>query len=186
MAVGNEATVGSKVDSEKFRLGVSSCLLGHSVRYDGGHKLDRVVTDELGALFDWVPICPEVEAGLGIPRPPMHLKSIAGTLRMVEIDSGRDHTDAFGHWAERRIRELGNLDLCGFVLKQGSPSCGWTGVRVEPDAGAARRESRGLFAEALAQSFPQLPIEDEGRLADSRLRKHFIERVFAYGRNCGS
>jgi uncharacterized protein YbbK (DUF523 family) len=163
---------------------VSSCLLGNEVRYDGGHKLDRVIIDELGALFEWVPVCPEVEAGLGTPRAPMRLRCSGGAVRMVETMSGRDRTDAVRRCAERRIWELGKLDLRGFVLKKDSPSCGRTGVRVDADEGASRRDARGLFAEALAQAFPRLPVEDEGRLDDARLRENFIERVFAYRRLC--
>ena len=176
----NESTAGSRFGPGKLRLGVSSCLLGNEVRYDGGHKFDRVIVDELGALFEWLPVCPEVEAGLGTPRAPMRLKRSDGAVRMVEIASGCDRTDAVGCWAERRISELGKLDLRGFVLKKGSPSCSWTGVRVDADEGAPRCDARGLFAEALARAFPRLPVEDEDRLDDARLREDFIERVFAY------
>jgi uncharacterized protein YbbK (DUF523 family) len=182
----SESTPGRRVESNKLRLGVSSCLLGNEVRYDGGHKLDCIVTDELGALFEWVPVCPEVEAGLGAPRAPMHLTVSNGAIRMVEIVSGRDRTDVVSRWADRRIAELAMLDLSGFVLKKDSPSCGWIGVRVDGNEWAPKREARGLFAEALARAFPQLPIEDEGRLGDPRLRKDFIERVLAYRRLCDS
>jgi len=182
--VGSESSAGSRLEPNKLRLGVSSCLLGHEVRYDGGHKLNHVVTDELGALFEWLPVCPEVEAGLGTPREPMRLAYSGGAVRMVEIMSGRDHSDAVRGWADRRIWELGRLDLCGFVLKKDSPSCGWTGVRVAADEGAPKQEARGLFAEALARAFPRMPVEDEGRLEDPRLREDFIERVYAYRRLC--
>ena len=182
----SESTPERRVEKNKLRLGVSSCLLGNEVRYDGGHKLDRIVTDELGALFEWVPVCPEVEAGLGTPRPPMHLTLSDGAVRMVEIVSGRDRTEAVSRWADRRISELAMLDLSGFVLKKDSPSCGWIGVRVDGDEWLPKREARGLFAEMLARAFPQLPVEDEGRLEDPRLRKNFIERGFAYRRLCDS
>lgn len=153
------------------RLGVSSCLLGNAVRYDGGHKRNHFVADELARCVEWVVVCPEAEAGLGVPRPAMRLSRVAGKLQLVEIESGRDHTRALERFSASRVRELRALDLCGFVLKQGSPSCG-----------VAERPGRGLFAAALMAALPDLPIEDEARLDHPGLREDFIERVFAYRR----
>jgi len=179
-----------------IRLGVSSCLLGNEVRYDGGHKRDRFVTDVLGGFVEWVPVCPEVEAGMGTPRPPVQLvrDGDASGVRIVEVESGRDHTRAMQRYAARRVRELRGLDLCGYILKKDSPSCGMTRVKVYEEKGGParqgtprkqgmpRKQGRGLYASALIDAYPNLPCEDEGRLDDSKLRENFIERVFAYRR----
>ena len=172
----------SDAPSPPLRLGVSSCLLGETVRFDGGHKRDRFVTDLLGEFVEWVAVCPEVEVGMGTPRPALRLRGEAGRPRLVEIKSGRDHTSAMERYAARRTRELRALDLCGYVLKKNSPSCGFARVKVYGEKGMPTRSSQGLFARALVEAFPHLPVEDEGRLNDSRLRENFIERVFAYQR----
>jgi uncharacterized protein YbgA (DUF1722 family)/uncharacterized protein YbbK (DUF523 family) len=165
-----------------IRLGISSCLLGEAVRFDGGHKRDRFVTDLLGAFVAWVPVCPEVEVGMGIPRPALRLVRRGDAVHMLEIKSGRDHTRSMRRFAARRVRELRCLELCGYVLKKDSPSCGMTRVKVYAEQGAAKRDGTGLYASALMQAFPNLPVEDEGRLNDPGLRENFIERVFAYRR----
>jgi uncharacterized protein YbgA (DUF1722 family)/uncharacterized protein YbbK (DUF523 family) len=165
-----------------LRLGVSSCLLGNAVRYDGGHKRDRFLSDLLGGFVEWVPVCPEVEVGMGVPRPAVHLVRTGADVRMREVASGSDHTRRMRDYAVRRVRELASLELCGYVLKKDSPSCGMTRVRVHGDDGRVRREGIGLYASALLEAFPNLPIEDEGRLQDPRRRENFIERVFAYRR----
>jgi uncharacterized protein YbgA (DUF1722 family)/uncharacterized protein YbbK (DUF523 family) len=163
-------------------LGVSSCLLGEAVRFDGGHKRDRFVADLLGEFVEWVPVCPELEAGMGVPRPPLRLVRADEGLRMVEIRSGRDHTRRMERYGVRRVRALRDLDLCGYVLKKDSPSCGMTRVKVYGGKGMPKRDGRGLYASALIEAFPNLPIEDEGRLNDPGLRENFVERVFAYRR----
>lgn len=168
--------------SEAIRLGVSACLLGQAVRYDGSHKRDRFLTEVLGAFVEWVPVCPEVEAGLGLPRPPMRLVRDGGEVHLVEIRSGRDHTRALRRQAARRVRALRELELCGYVLKQGSPSCGARQVPLQGGGGRASRRGTGLFAEALMRALPCLPVEEEGRLEDPARRENFIERVFAYRR----
>jgi uncharacterized protein YbgA (DUF1722 family)/uncharacterized protein YbbK (DUF523 family) len=169
-------------DEAPIRIGVSSCLLGKEVRFDGGHKHDRFVTGQLGAFFDWVPVCPEVESGMGTPRPAMRLVRSGQQVRMVEIKSGRDHTQSMTTYSARRVRELRKLDLGGYILKKDSPSCGMTRVKIYAADAMPKREGRGLFAEALIEAFPYLPVEDEGRLNDAKLRENFIERVFAYRR----
>lgn len=165
-----------------LRLGVSSCLLGQPVRYDGGHKRDHFLNDQLGPYVEWVPVCPEVEAGLGLPRPSMRLVRHGDSLRLQERDSGTDHSTTLTNFSTRRVRELRKLELSGYVLKKDSPSCGMTRVKVFSDKGMPRREGRGLFASALCEAFTELPIEEEGRLYDPHLRENFIERIFVFAR----
>jgi uncharacterized protein YbgA (DUF1722 family)/uncharacterized protein YbbK (DUF523 family) len=169
-------------EDRPIRLGVSSCLLGEAVRFDGGHKRDRFVTDLLGPLVEWVPVCPEVEVGMDTPRPALRLVEDRDGVRMVEIKSGRDHTKAMQRCSARRVRALRNLDLCGYILKKDSPSCGMTRVKVYREKGMATRRGRGLYASVLMEAYPNLPFEDEGRLNDPVLRENFIERVFTYRR----
>jgi uncharacterized protein YbbK (DUF523 family)/uncharacterized protein YbgA (DUF1722 family) len=169
-------------EDRPIRLGVSSCLLGEAVRFDGGHKRDRFVTDLLGPLVEWVPVCPEVEVGMDTPRPALRLVEDRDGVRLVEIKSGRDHTKAMQRYSARRVRALRNLDLCGYILKKDSPSCGMTRVKVYREKGMATRRGRGLYASVLMEAYPNLPFEDEGRLNDPVLRENFIERVFTYRR----
>ena len=165
-----------------IRLGVSSCLLGNEVRFDGGHKRDRFVTDLLGRFVEWVPVCPEVEVGMGTPRPALRLVGEGDSVRMVEIKSGRDHTRAMERYSARRVRALRALELCGYILKKDSPSCGMTRVKVYGEKGMPKRDGKGLYASTLMEAYPNFPVEDEGRLNDPKLRENFIERVFAYQR----
>jgi uncharacterized protein YbgA (DUF1722 family)/uncharacterized protein YbbK (DUF523 family) len=164
------------------RVGISSCLLGEAVRFDGGHKHDRFLTDQLGPFVEWVPVCPELELGMGVPREAVNLRRDGDRLRMVGTQSGRDWTEAMEAFAARRVRALAKLELCGYVLKKDSPSCGMERVRVREPSGLARRDGRGLFAAALLAAEPALPVEEEGRLNDAVLRENWIERVFAYRR----
>lgn len=167
----------------KLRLGVSACLLGHEVRYDGQHKRCGFVVDVLGPFVEWVPVCPELEVGMGVPREPVRLVGPSGDPRMIAERSGRDHTEAMQRFAEARVRELERLDLCGWVTKKDSPSCGMERVRVHPaKGGAPRRDGIGLFARVLMERMPLLPVEEEGRLEDPALRESFLERVFALAR----
>ncbi len=165
-----------------LRVGVSSCLLGQKVRYDRGHKRDRFLSDELGPFVDWVPVCPEVESGLGLPRPTMHLAKNGDSVVLIETKSGLDHTRTMKAFARRRVRELRELNLSGYVLKKDSPSCGMTRVKVRNEKGMPDRNGVGVFAAILLQALPNLPIEEEGRLHDARLRENFIERIFAFQR----
>jgi uncharacterized protein YbgA (DUF1722 family)/uncharacterized protein YbbK (DUF523 family) len=169
-------------DDAPIRVGVSTCLLGESVRWDGGHKRDRFLTDVLAPYFEWVPVCPEVEVGMGTPRPPVRLVADAQRPRMVDPSSGRNWTAAMEKWARRRLHGLEALELCGYVLKSGSPSCGMERVKVYGEKGMPAKSGRGVFAAALLERFPALPVEEEGRLHDPRLRESWIERVFAYRR----
>ena len=172
----------------KIRIGISACLLGEEVRYNGGHKRDAFLIDAFGRHVEWVPVCPEVELGMGTPRPPIRLERIGGALqspRLIMPSTGGDYTDAMRDYAERRVAELARLDLDGFVLKKDSPSCGMERVKVYPPAdaaGAPSRDGRGIFAEILMARLPDLPVEEEGRLSDPALRESFISRVFAHHR----
>jgi len=165
-----------------LRVGVSSCLLGESVRFDGGHKRSRFATDQLGPFVEWVPVCPELESGMGVPRPAMRLVRDGERVRMVEIKSRLDHTRRMERFAAKRVRALRALDLDGYLLKKDSPSCGMTRVKIYGAHGMATRDGQGLFARELMDSCPHLPVEDEGRLNDPRLRENWIERLFAYRR----
>jgi uncharacterized protein YbgA (DUF1722 family)/uncharacterized protein YbbK (DUF523 family) len=167
---------------DTLRIGVSSCLLGEQVRFDGGHKRDSFLVDTFGPFVEWVSVCPEVELGLGTPRESLRLVRRDDTVRMVNSKSGRDITDDMGAWARTRVDALAGERLAGYVLKKDSPSCGMERVRIYNESGMAEKGGRGLFAEALIARFPQLPVEEEGRLSDPRLRENFVERVFAYAR----
>ena len=166
-----------------FRLGVSRCLLGENVRYDGGHKLDRFVRDELGRFFTLVPVCPEVECGLPVPREAMRLVGAPELPRLVTRTTGLDHTRRMTEWAQGALDRLEAEGLCGFVFKYGSPSSGPSQVKVYPEGGGVpSRRGVGLFARLFRERFPLLPVEDEGRLHDPELRENFIGRVFVMAR----
>jgi len=165
-----------------IRLGISRCLLGDEVRFDGGHKRDHFLTDVLGCYVEWVPVCPEVEAGLGIPREAMRLVGNPHRPRLMTITSKHDQTQAMESMLDERLDSLRTLDLSGFVFKRGSPSCGVERVRVYTAQGMPSHSGVGIFAKAFRDEFPLVPIEEEGRLCDPALRENFIERVFCYRR----
>jgi uncharacterized protein YbgA (DUF1722 family)/uncharacterized protein YbbK (DUF523 family) len=167
-----------------IRIGISACLLGDEVRYDGGHKRDTFLATVMGPLVEWVKVCPEVETGMGTPREAMRLVDAGGRIRMLTVKTGVDHTDTMTAYARRRVDALAAENLSGYVLKKDSPSCGMTRVKLFRGAGAPARTGVGLFARALLDRYPHLPVEEEGRLSDSRLRENFVERVFAYRRLC--
>jgi uncharacterized protein YbgA (DUF1722 family)/uncharacterized protein YbbK (DUF523 family) len=167
---------------EPIRIGISSCLLGQKVRFDGGHKRDAFLVDTFGTFVEWVPVCPEVELGLGTPREALRLVRKGDEIRMVNTRSGRDISTEMRQWAQARVDALAGEQLCGYVLKKDSPSCGMERVKIYAEAGMAEKNGRGFFAEALMARFPRLPVEEEGRLSDPRLRDNFVERVFAYVR----
>jgi uncharacterized protein YbgA (DUF1722 family)/uncharacterized protein YbbK (DUF523 family) len=169
-------------DEQPIRIGISSCLLGNAVRWNGGHKRDPFLVDQLARFVEWVPVCPEVEVGMGVPRETVQLVVRDGAVHMVAGRSGEDWTARMRAFAGRRVGVLEGLDLCGFVLKKASPSCGLERVPVRDERGTRRKSGRGLFAEALVGAQELLPVEEEGRLHDPRLRENWIERVFAYRR----
>jgi uncharacterized protein YbgA (DUF1722 family)/uncharacterized protein YbbK (DUF523 family) len=165
-----------------IRIGISACLLGQEVRFDGGHKRDAFLTETFGRFVEWVPVCPEVECGFGTPREAMRLVRIEKGARLLTVKSGIDLTERMSRFSRSRVSELAVEDLSGYVLKKDSPSCGLERVKVYGPGGTPTRTGRGLFAAALVEAFPHLPVEEEGRLADPRLRDNFVERVFAYWR----
>ena len=172
----------STTEQTHIRVGISTCLLGERVRFDAGHKKDIFITELLGKYFEFVAVCPEVDVGMGVPREAVRLVGTSEAPRMVGTRSGQDWTDRMNRYAGRRTRELGTPALCGYILKKDSPSCGMERVRIYSDSGMPERTGVGLFARAVLARFPLLPIEEEGRLHDARLRENFIERVFAFHR----
>jgi uncharacterized protein YbgA (DUF1722 family)/uncharacterized protein YbbK (DUF523 family) len=167
---------------EKIKIGISSCLLGEKVRYDGGHKWDRYITDTLGEYFDWLPVCPEVEYGLTIPREPMHLVGDPDNPRLISTLTGVDHTEGMLQWVKNKLKILERVDLYGFIFKSRSPSSGIGGVPVYSPSGIPGRKGAGLFGGAFLQRFPFVPAIDDDRLHDPKLRENFLERVFVYKR----
>ena len=170
------------MSSRPIRLGISSCLLGEKVRFDGGHKRDPFLMHVLGQFMQWVRVCPEVELGLGIPRESLRLVGTPEDPRLIAPRSQSDYTDAMQRFAAGCVERLASMDLHGYILKKDSPSCGMERVRVYDEDNTPQRHGRGLFAAALMQRLPLLPVEEEGRLQDMRLRENFVERVFAYYR----
>jgi uncharacterized protein YbgA (DUF1722 family)/uncharacterized protein YbbK (DUF523 family) len=167
----------------KIKLGISACLLGEKVRYDGGHKLDRFITETLGKFVEFVPVCPEVECGLGIPREAMHLVAAPDGPRLVTVRNRVDHTERMLAWARERVVELEQEDLCGFIFKSDSPSSGMERVKIySGKGGGAAKTGVGLFAREFMRHFPLVPVEEEGRLHDPGLRENFLERLFTMQR----
>jgi uncharacterized protein YbgA (DUF1722 family)/uncharacterized protein YbbK (DUF523 family) len=167
---------------ERIRLGVSTCLLGEHVRFDGGHKHDRFLTDTLGQYVEFVPVCPEVECGLGVPREAMRLVGDPESPRLVTVRTRLDHTDRMLIWAQKRVKELEKEGLCGFIFKSDSPSSGMERVKVYNEKGMPEKKGVGIFARVFMDHFPLIPAEEEGRFHDPRLRENFIERIFTLKR----
>jgi uncharacterized protein YbgA (DUF1722 family)/uncharacterized protein YbbK (DUF523 family) len=169
---------------QKIRLGISACLLGEPVRFDGGHRLDRFITDTLGEYVEFVPVCPEAECGLGVPREAMRLVGDPEAPRLMTVRTKVDLTDRMVTWARKRVAELEQEDLRGFIFKSKSPSSGMERVKVYNEAaqGAPVTLGVGMFARIFMEHFPLLPVEEEGRLHDPVLRENFIERIFVLQR----
>jgi uncharacterized protein YbbK (DUF523 family) len=165
-------------DKSKPLVGISACLLGKHVRYNGGHKLDPYLRDGLGKSVTYVPVCPETECGLGVPREAIQLEEIQGSVRLMTCDTRLDITPKMQSWTEIRLDELSRLPLCGFVFKSKSPSCGLYRVEVFLPDGTMRNDGTGLFAVGLLKRFPQIPVEEEHRLHDDSIRKDFIKNIF--------
>ncbi|QSH40661.1 DUF523 and DUF1722 domain-containing protein [Lentisphaerota bacterium ZTH] len=164
---------------EKIKLGISSCLLGEKVRYDGQHKRDHFLADIMSRYVEWVPICPEHDCGMSIPREAMHLEGDCNSPRLITVKTHRDLTDQMVSWAEKRLDELAAEDLCGYVFKSKSPSSGRFNVKVYNEHGIPEKKGTGIFAGMFNHRFPLLPQEEEGRLHDGMLRDNFITKVFA-------
>ena len=167
---------------DKIKIGISSCLLGNAVRYDGGHKLDRFLRDTLGQYVEYAPVCPEAECGLGIPREAMRLEGQADSPRLVTRQTRVDKTEVMVRWAQKRVAELEAENLCGFIFKSDSPSSGMERVKVYDEKGMPAKTGVGIFARIFMEHFPLLPVEEEGRLHDTQLRENFIERIFTLQR----
>jgi uncharacterized protein YbgA (DUF1722 family)/uncharacterized protein YbbK (DUF523 family) len=167
---------------ERVRLGISSCLLGDPVRWNAGHKLDRFLTNTLGQFVDYVPVCPEVEAGFGVPRESMRLVGDPEKPRLITFKTKTDQTDQMLRWARKRVKELEKEDLHGFIFKSDSPSSGMIRVKVYSEKGMPVKKGVGMFAREFMAHFPLIPAEDDGRLHDPNIRENFIERIFALRR----
>jgi uncharacterized protein YbbK (DUF523 family) len=162
---------------QSIKLGISSCLMGNKVRYDGGHKLDNYILDTFGRSVEWVPVCPEVESGMLVPREPMQLVGDVVKPRLITIESRIDRTDELSRWIAIKVREMKQSGLRGFVFKARSPSCGVHGAELFSTSGTSAGRSTGLFAEAVMRSFPSLPVEDEEGLHDAGTRELFLARI---------
>lgn len=171
-----------KMSDDIIRIGISTCLLGEKVRYDGGHKLDPFLVDTLGRYVEYVPVCPEVECGFGIPREALRLVGEPAAPRLVTVRGNIDYTERMAGWAKKRVRDLEKEDLCGFIFKSKSPSSGMERVKVYNEKGMPSKTGSGMFARAFTDHFPRIPVEEEGRLHDPQLRENFIERIFTLKR----
>jgi len=167
---------------EKFKIGISSCLLGNEVRWNSGHKLDRYLTDTLGKFVEYVPVCPEVEAGFGVPRESFRLVGDPHKPRLITYKSKTDHTDRMLTWARKRVAELERENLCGFIFKSDSPSSGMVRVKVYTEKGMPQKKGVGIFAREFMNHFPLIPVEDDGRLHDPLIRENFILQIFTLKR----
>jgi uncharacterized protein YbgA (DUF1722 family)/uncharacterized protein YbbK (DUF523 family) len=165
-----------------MKVGISSCLLGNKVRYDGGHQHDHYLTETLGPYVEWVPVCPEVECGLPVPREAMRLVGDPGAPRLTTRKSGIDHTEKMQQWILLKLQSLEKEDLCGFIFKSKSPSSGYSGVKIYSSSGTSVKKGMGIFTAAFIDHFSLVPVEDEGRLHDPKIRENFIERVFVFRR----
>lgn len=170
--------------SGAIRIGVSLCLLGERCRWNGDHKLDRYILHTLGRYFEFVACCPEFEIGLGAPRETLRLVAKPQGIRLVTTKTGVDYTDAMLEYSRRMVELYAKLGISGYILKKDSPSCGMERMKVYNDKGMAEKTGTGIYAGILLERFPHLPIEEEGRLHDPRLRENFLERVFAHDRLC--
>ncbi len=160
----------------KIPVGISSCLLGQQVRYDSGHKLDNYIVGTLSHFFDFLPFCPEVGIGMGVPRPTIQLIKVKNETRSVGVKNPEmDVTDQLREYANGQ--KYLHADLCGYILKKDSPSCGMTRVKVYLNQ-QPQKTGTGIYADQLMRNFPLLPIEEEGRLGDAKLRENFIQRVY--------
>ena len=168
---------------DKIWVGISSCLLGEKVRWNGDHKQNWYAREILGKFFEYVPVCPEVEVGMGVPRETVHLKGEKDSPKMVGTKTGTDWTQKMKRFSVGKVRELSSKNLSGFIFKKGSPSCGIERVSLYTESGnKANSMAQGLFAGTFMKKFPLVPVEEEGRLNDFKIRENFIVRVFGFHR----
>ena len=165
-----------------IKLGISTCLLGENVRYDGGHTLDRFITETLGQYVEFVPVCPEVECGFDIPREAFRLVGDPDSPRFITIKTKKDFTSRMNNWSHKRVQKLEKENLCGFIFKSRSPSSGMEREKVYTDKGMPVKKGVGMFARVFIDHFPLIPVEEDGRLHDPILRENFIERIFTLKR----
>lgn len=166
----------------RIKIGVSACLLGENVRWNGGHSRDRYLTDTLGLYVEYVPVCPEVECGMGVPRETLRLVGDPDNPSLVTSKTNIDHTDRMNRWARKRVKDLEKENLCGFIFKKKSPSSGLFNVPVRTSKGMPQKKGQGIFARIFTEHFPLIPVEEEGRLHDPKLRETFIEQIFTLKR----
>lgn len=166
----------------KIKIGISSCLLGNNVRWNGGHKQDKYLINTLGQFVDYVPVCPEMEAGFGVPRESMRLVGDPENPKLITFKTQRDATAQMKKWVKKRVKELAVEDLCGFIFKSDSPSSGMIRVKVYNEKGMPEKKGVGMFAREFMDQYPLIPVEDDGRLNDPRIRENFIERIFTLKR----
>lgn len=166
----------------RIKIGVSACLVGENVRWNGGHSRDRYLTDTLGLYVEFIPVCPEVECGMGVPRETLRLVGDPDNPSLVTSKTNIDHTDRMNRWAQIRVKDLEKEDLCGFIFKKKSPSSGLLNVPVRTSKGMPQKKGQGIFARIFTEHFPLIPVEEEGRLHDPKLRETFIEQIFTLKR----
>jgi uncharacterized protein YbbK (DUF523 family) len=166
-----------RVEKVKLKIGISSCLLGERVRYDGEHKRNQTVIDLLGDRFEAVPVCPEVELGMGIPREPVQLMAANLGPQMVGVESGKDWTEAMTGFSSKKLDELAQQNLNGFIFKSRSPSCGTAGVPLHRKQSGEKTSTSGLFAAAFMKHFPHIPVIDEEQLQNQQAREKFLSCI---------
>ena len=172
--------VSDEASVERLKIGISRCLMGERVRYDGGHKRSKFLVGNLSKFVDWFPVCPEVESGMSVPREPIRLVEVGHEVRLLGLDSGEDHTAGMMSFSQRKLEELREIGISGFIAKSKSPSCGLYRVEVHGTGQPSNSAGRGLFTDQLLSRYPSLPVEEESRIADPDTRDNWIERVFAY------
>ena len=163
---------------DRIKVGISSCLLGEKVRWNGGHKQDRFMIETLGQFVQYVPVCPEVECGLGVPRETLRLVGNPENPRLLTTKTRIDHTERMKKWAEERLKELEKENLCGFIFKSDSPSSGMVRIKVYNEKGSVKKNGIGIFARMFMAHFPRIPVEDDRRLHDPKIRENYIESIF--------
>ncbi|MFA5074084.1 MAG: DUF523 domain-containing protein [Nitrospirota bacterium] len=160
---------------KKIKIGISSCLLGRNVRYDGGHKFDAFLIEALSPLVEWVPVCPEVECGLPVPREAMRLTGDGKSLQLVTIETKVDHTESIMLWTNEKLKVLEQEQVCGFIFKARSPSCGIDDTELFSESGRKIGTCPGIFSRAVRDCFPSLPVEDEEALQEPNIRESFLK-----------
>ena len=163
-----------------IKIGTSACVLGEKVRFDGGHKRSSFVASHISEFYQLVPFCPEVGIGMSVPRPAIHLREINNEIRLVDSKTGSsDYSDKMAYYFERQQSSLEPLD--GYILAGKSPSCGMERIKIHNEEGRLlHRDGRGMFAESLLNRYPDLPVEEDGRLNDKGIRESFFTRVEAH------